>query len=52
MGILRVQHYIPIHVPSKCRNHGSMVLHSHSSSRFLPSKLSLCLIIVLECCVA
>ncbi|KAI8542151.1 hypothetical protein RHMOL_Rhmol08G0116500 [Rhododendron molle] len=41
MGILRVQHHIPIHVPSKRRNHGSMVSHFHSSLRFLPSKLSL-----------
>ncbi|KAI8532336.1 hypothetical protein RHMOL_Rhmol11G0206400 [Rhododendron molle] len=41
MEILRMRHHILIHVLFKRRNHGSMVSHSHSSSRFLPSKLSL-----------
>ncbi|KAI8559949.1 hypothetical protein RHMOL_Rhmol04G0216300 [Rhododendron molle] len=41
MGILRVRHHIPIHVSFKRQNHESIVSHSHSSSRFLSSKLSL-----------
>ncbi|KAI8554943.1 hypothetical protein RHMOL_Rhmol05G0135200 [Rhododendron molle] len=47
MGILRVRHHIPIYVPSKHRNCGSMISHFHSSSRFLPSKLSLAVSIVI-----
>lgn len=41
MRILKVWHRISILVSSKHQNYGSMILHSYSFSKFLPSKRSL-----------